>query len=132
MSHWCKCRTKLNDKEFITKALTRLGYTYQEGSFTIKEYGKSEDAQIKLDESLGLSQQKDGTWAFVGDPYHCKTQQLRKYYGKITKLKEEVSTAYAIEETKDVLAEQRFFCTENEEANIGEDGMITMVYEQLG
>lgn len=132
MSHWTKIKTKLRDKEMLTKALDRLGFTYQEGSFTVKEYGKSEKAEILLDKSLGLSQQQDGTWAFVGDPYHCRAQNLRKYYGRMDKLTNEVGTAYAIEETTQMLEEQQFFCSENEEAKVGDDGLITMVFSRMG
>lgn len=132
MSHWTVCKTKLTQQELIEKALTRMGYTYDVGSFKISEYGKSATAQIKLDKSLGLSQQKDGTWAFVGDPYHCRTQNLRKFYGKMNNLTNELSTSYAIEEATQVLEDQQFFCTENENAKVGDDGMITMVFERLG
>ena len=47
--------------------------------------------------------QEDGTYAFVGDPWHCKTQGLRKYYGKMPKLSEELSKNYAVEEAIDSL-----------------------------
>lgn len=131
MSHFVTVKMSIKNRELLKSALTRLGYTFQEGNFTIKEYGKSAKAQIKLDKSLGLSQQQDGSWAFVGDPYHCTTQNLRKYYKKMKNLTNEVATAYSIEETKQSLEEQQFFCIENEEAKIGEDGIITMVYERL-
>lgn len=132
MSHMVKVKMSLKNKEMLKNALTRLGYKFKEGNFTISEYGKSEKAQIQLDKSLGLSQQKDGTWAFVGDPYHCKTQKLSKFYGKMNQLTNQVSTAYAIEDAKETLENQQFFCIENKEGTVGEDGMITMVYERLG
>lgn len=133
MSHFVRVScNKLHDQELIEKALTRLGYKYEIGEFTISEYGKSATAQIKLDKSLGLSQQQDGSWAFVGDPSHCKTQNLRQFYGKMNNLTNELSTAYAIEEATQVLEDQQFFCTENEEARVGDDGMIRIVFERLG
>jgi hypothetical protein len=108
-----------------------MGLTYQEGTFTIKEYGTSEKAELLLDKSLGLSRQEDGTWAFVGDPYHCTTQNLRRYYGRVEQLSQELSTSYAVEEAKTTLEAQNFFCSENEAATVGKDGLIHMTFERF-
>ena len=129
MSHFTKVKTKLSNSEIIKKALTRMGYESQEGNFTVTEYGKSEKAELLLDKSLGLSLQDDGTYAFVGDPYHCKNQGLRKYYGNMNKLSEELASSYAVEEAIENLEQQNFYCTENSEAVVGEDGLITMTFE---
>lgn len=129
MSHFTKVKTKISNLDHIKSALSRMGYTFKEGDFKVTEYGTSEAAQILLDKSLGLSLQKDGTYAFVGDPWHCKTQKLREYYGKLGDLSTKLSTNYAIEEAKYNLEQQNFYCTDNEEGAIGEDGMITMVFE---
>ncbi len=129
MSHWTKVKTKLSNSEIIKKALTRMGFECQEGNFTVTEYGTSEQAQLLLDKSLGLSLQEDGTYSFVGDPYHCRTQGLNKYYGRLEKLTGELGTAYAVEEAVENLNEQNFFCTGNESADVGEDGLITMTFE---
>jgi hypothetical protein len=129
MSHWTKVKTKLSNLEHVKKAITRLGYEFQEGNFKVTEYGTTEKAELLLDKSLGLSLQEDGTYAFVGDPYHCRTQGLGKYYGKLDKLTGELSTAYAIEEAKYNLEQQNFFCTDNAEGKVGEDGLIHMCFE---
>jgi len=130
MSHWTKVKLKVTDEELVKKALTRMGFKYELGNFTVSEYGSSEKAEIKLDKSLGLSRQTDGTWAFVGDPYHCSTQNLRRYYGKVDQLSTELSTSYAVEEAKTALEAQSFFCTENENAQVGKDGLIHMTFER--
>lgn len=130
MSHWTKVKLKITDAELVKKALTRMGLTFQEGNHTITEYGTSEKAELLLDKSLGLSRQEDGTWAFVGDPYHCKTQNLRQWYGKLEGLSQNLATAYAIEEAKSILEAQSFFCTDNAEATVGQDGMINMTFER--
>ena len=129
MSHWTKVKTKLSNADTLKKALTRMGYDFNEGNFTVTEYGKSEKAELLLDKSLGLSIQDDGTYAFVGDPYHCRTQNLRKYYGKLEQLTQEVATNYAVEEAVENLEQHQFFCTDNTEAQLGEDGLITMTFE---
>ena len=129
MSHWTKVKTKLSSTELIKKALTRMNLQVEEGDFTITEYGTSEKAQLLLDKSVGLSLQEDGTYSFVGDPYHCRTQGLSKYYRKLDALTGELGKNYAIEEAVQNLNEQNFFCTENESAEVGEDGLITMTFE---
>jgi hypothetical protein len=127
-------KTTVKNKDYVKKALQRMGLEFEEGNFTIKQYGKSEKAEIRLANAVGLSQQADGTWAMVGDPYHVdrrgKNGKLRDYYGKAKKFGQELSTAYAIEESKGELENHQFFCTENEEAQVGADGKITMVFSQ--
>lgn len=105
-----------------------MGFEHKEGDHKITEYGTTEKAEILLDKSLGLSLQEDGTYAFVGDPYHC-SGKLRNYYGRLQNLTNELGTAYAVEEASVNLEQHQFFCTENSEAKIGEDGMIHMVFE---
>lgn len=129
MSHFTKIKTKLSNLDHLKKALTRMGYTYELGNFKITEYGTTEKAEVLLDKSLGLSLQEDGTYAFVGDPYHCRTQKLNNYYGQLDRLESELSTAYAVEETTYNLEQQNYFCTENAEAKIGDDNLIHMCFE---
>lgn len=129
MSHWTKVKTKLSNKEYLMKALNRLGYEAREGNFTVTEYGTTEKAEILLDKALGLSLQEDGSYAFVGDPYHGTNQKIRSLYGKLDRFTGEVATQYAVEETVDQLAQHNFFCSENSEAKVGEDGLIHMTFE---
>lgn len=129
MSHWTKVTTKLRDKEILKKALTRMGLEYKEGEFTITQYGTSSKAEIKLDNAVGLAVQEDGTYSMVGDFYHSHNSKLRKYYGKTNQFAADLSTAYAIEEASTRLEEQQFYCSENAEGQVGEDGLITMVFE---
>lgn len=137
MSHFTKCQTKLTDKDLLIKALSRLGWEHEVGNFTVTQYGTSEKAEILLSRdsynksanALGLSQQKDGTWAMVGDPYHAASQKMRGYYRQEAKFNGDLSTAYAIEEGIAKLSDQGYYCSENAEAKIGADGMITMTFE---
>lgn len=129
MSHWTKVKTKLSSMETLKKALTRMGLDFAEGDHTITQYGTTEKAEIKLDNAVGFSRQEDGTFSMVGDFWHSKNPKLRKYYGKNKLFEEEVSTAYAVEEVKDKLEAQNFFCTSNAEAEVGQDGLITMTFE---
>lgn len=129
MSHWTKVKTKLSNKECVKKALARLGYEVQEGEFSVSEYGTTEKAELLLDKALGLSLQEDGTYAFVGDPYHARSQKIRQHYGRLDKFTGELATAYAVEETIEQLEQHQFFCNENAEAKVGDDGLIHMTFE---
>lgn len=138
MSHWTKTQTKVSDKEVLEKALKRLGWEFEVGNFTVTQYGQSEKAEILLardshnknNGAVGLSLQKDGTWSMVGDPYHASnTSKMKQYYGKNEKFASELQTAYAIEEATGKLSDQGYYCSNNTEAKVGEDGMITMVFE---
>lgn len=129
MSHWTKVKTQMRSKELIQKALTRMDLKSQLGDFTVTEYGTSSKAQILLDKSLGLSEQEDGTYAFVGDPYHCTTQRLSNYYQKMDQLSDKLAQNYAVEEAIENLEQHQFFCTDNAEATVDADGTITMTFE---
>jgi hypothetical protein len=128
MSHWTKIKTTLNSEEFIKKALTRMGIAFQEGNFNITQYGKSEKAEIKVDDAVGLSRQEDGSWSMVGDFYHSK--KLSRYYNQGDRFNQDLTTAYSVEQVKSQLEEQQFYCSENSEAKIGQDGMVRMVYSR--
>jgi len=129
MSHWTKIKTKINSTEYLKKALDRMGVAYQEGDFTISQYGKSEKAEIKVDNAIGFSRQEDGTFAMVGDFWHS-SGQFRRYYSNNQKFTEDLQAAYAVEQTKDELEMQGFTCTANSEATVGQDGLIRMTYER--
>ena len=120
----------MRELEYVKKALTRMGLTFTEGDHKITQYGTTEKAQIKLDDAVGLSRQEDGTWAMVGDFYHSRNQNLRKYYGHTEGFNADLGTSYAVEQAKGQLEEQQFYCSENEEAKTGQDGLIRMVFER--
>ena len=130
MSHFTKIKTQVRDLEYLKKALTRMGLSFQEGNFTITQYGTTEKAEIKFDEAVGLSCQEDGTFAMVGDFYHSRNTGLRKYYSDNNRFSADIGTNYAIEQSKGALEEQQFFCSDNESAEVGSDGMIRMVYSR--
>ena len=130
MSHWTTVKTKLNDQSLVRKALKRMGLEAQEGEFTITQYGTSETAQLMVDEAVGLARQKDGTFAMVGDFWHSKDRTAKSYYGRAEKFATDLSTAYAVEEAFTSLQDQNFFCTENEDAEVAEDGLITLSFER--
>ena len=129
MSHFTKVKTKLTSKEYVKKALERMGLSVEEGNFTITQYGKSEGAELRVDNAVGMARQKDGTWAMVGDFYHSKEKNLRKFYGNTGSFSKELSTGYAVEQTKGELSKNSFYCSSNSEGSVGADGKIRMTFE---
>lgn len=129
MSHWVKIKLQLNDEATLVKALTRMGFKAQVGKFTISQYGQSEAATIRVDEAVGFSKQADGSYAMVGDFYHARGQELKKFYGKNNDFQQQLNVAYGIEDAKQKLEDlgMGFEITENEEGVIGKDGMIRMM-----
>lgn len=130
MSHWTKVSTKISNVDALKKALERMGLEYQHGDFSITQYGTTEKAEIKLDDAVGFSQQKDGTFAMVGDFYHSYNPKLRAFYNKTGEFQRKMENAYAVEETILRMQEQQFFCAENAEATTDENGVIRMVFER--
>jgi len=131
MSHWVTVKTTLDSMEALKKALDRMGLTYQEGDFTIKQGGESSKAEIKIDDAVGFSRQKDGTFAMVGDPYYSTSPKVKGYYRNNEKLNTDIKTAYALENAIMKMAEQQFRCIENQEGKIGPDGLIHVTFERL-
>lgn len=128
MSHWTKIKLQLNDQSILEKALTRMGFKVQTGSFTVTQYSTSETVQLKVDNAVGFAKQADGTFAMVGDFYHA-TGKLKEYYNNNARFQQELNVAYGIEDAKQKLEDlgMGFEITENAEGVIGKDGMIRMV-----
>jgi len=129
MSHFTTVKTTLNNQSILKKALERMGFKVQEGDFTITQYKISESAQLKIDDAVGLSRQKDGSYAMVGDFWHSPNSKLKKYYGHNDDFVKDLSTAYAVESAFADLEGKNFFCADNKKAEVGEDGFITLTFE---
>lgn len=140
MSHWIKTKCEVKDRGLLKKALTQLGWQFEEGTFIVEQYQKKEKAEILLAKdkqnknanALGLSLQEDGTWSLVGDPYHCSdSHPLRKYYRNTDQFAKDLSLAYTIADAKERLEEEGFDCTDNDKAVVGPDGKIRMTYQKI-
>ena len=128
MSHYSKVKTSVKNKDLLKKALNRLGWAFEEGNFTITQYGTSSKAELKFSDAVGMSLQEDGTWSLVGDPYHDRGS-LHKYYAKEKEFARDLGSAYAVTEASEALEEQNFYCVENEKGVVGPDGKIRMVFQ---
>lgn len=132
MSHFTKVKTEIKDREMLKNALKHLGWNYEEGNFKITQYGTTSKAEIKFSNALGLSQETDGTWTMVGDPYHHHgTDGLNRYYNNQKKFTEDLGTAYAVCEAKEKLSAEGFECTDNDKGVVGRDGKIRMTFQKL-
>lgn len=108
-----------------------MGLKFEEGSFKITQYGRTEKADIKFENALGLQKQQDGSWMLVGDPYHCQNQKLRNYYGKQAQFDKDLKISYAITEAKEQLEQMNFQCVENEAGTVGPSGKIRVIFQSL-
>lgn len=139
MSHFVRSKSQIKNKELLKKAFQHMKLPFEEGNFVVDLYGTQENVQFLLSRdrnnssvgALGFKLEKDGTYSLVGDPYHCASPQLSKYYRKQDQLTHDLTTAYTFVETKDKLADQGFELTENEQAVVGPDGKIRLTFTQM-
>lgn len=125
MSHWVKVQTKMQDLDNICAALDRMGQKYQraeEGkSLTVSAEGQNAEVQVIINDKkgrndVGIKQQADGTFAFVGDFYYTGLNQ--------SKFKEDLQGQYAVVETVDNLENLGFFVDNEDDLQAGEDRLI--------
>lgn len=80
MSHLTKVKTKLNNKQYLLKALDKMGFTYKTGEnlSTKSRYGVNEKVEILItgngkytyhDNPIGFKKEADGTYTAAGDFY---------------------------------------------------------------
>jgi hypothetical protein len=128
MSHWIKTKTKMIEKKHIMAGLEKMGFNAIEGGKIRTSYGyggRTEEVDIKINDSVGLKQQEDGSWALEGDFYGTKHQ---KYYNKENQFIKELQGQYCVAKAKAKIADLGggWVITDNEEAAVDEDGFIIM------
>jgi hypothetical protein len=121
MSHWTKTKTKLNNLDFMKKALKRMGVNWTEGGQVQHSYNDDQGGRvdINIDSNIGLRKENDGTISIVGDHYYSRFRDAGKFQENMTK-------NYLVEEAFSKVEEQGFYVYENEEATVGDDGLIRM------
>lgn len=88
MSHKTEIKTELNNKEYLKKALDKLGFKYTESKNgevvqTQGRYGVHEEVDIRIDGTqsknlsgaVGFKENTDGTYTAVGDFYGLTNDQ---------------------------------------------------------
>ena len=107
MSHKTDVKTKLNNKQYIIKALTNLGYSIEvaEEGKKLSTRGRYSETKSDVDilitatpqgttqSEIGLQEQEDGTFVCTGDYYFAKgvTAQLLTNNITVEAKKEEVN-----------------------------------------
>lgn len=124
MSHWTKTKTKLNNMDYMRRALKRMNLSYTEGGKISRSYEDSEGGRvdINIDGNVGLRQEEDGTISIVGDHYYS-AQNVAK---NADQFKQDLTKNYLVSEAFAKVEEQNFYVYENEEATVGSDGLIRM------
>lgn len=99
MSHWTRCKLKVTEKDTLIKALKRMGVEkVNDSKKIISQYGKSDTADVWVDEAVGFKQEKDGTFSMIGDFYHSKNKTLKEYYNRTEKFNTDLTVSYGIED----------------------------------
>lgn len=124
MSHWIKVGTKMDKLDHIAQALDRMGQKYEladDKKLSVKAAGNSSEVDILIvDErnkkEIGMKQQKDGTFAFVGDFYYTGINQ-QQFTNKL-------QGNYCVAEAVDRLGSQGFFVDNEDDLELNKDGLI--------
>lgn len=127
MSHWTKVKLKITDEATLVKALKRMGCEAQVGTKKITQYGKSDTADVWVDNAVGFKKEKDGTYSMIGDFYHSRGV-MRKYYSKNKQFEEDLNAAYGIEDAVTKMTNLGYGFTLTGEPEEDEDGMIRLEF----
>jgi len=99
MSHKTDVKTKLNNKEYIIKALKNLGYKFQvaeEGKkLTTRGYYGSTKSAVDIlitelpnghntNDEIGIQEQEDGTYTCTGDYYFARGLSAQELTNTLT------------------------------------------------
>jgi len=113
MSHKTTIKTELTSKEYLTKALTKLGFNFKECNdcslVTKGNYGVREKVDVLITDnnsSVGFRKSKDGTFEAVGDFYGMRTKDGKYLTEQL--LKEQVTSASKELEIADSLQNMSF------------------------
>lgn len=86
MSHFASIQTQMVDTEFVTQALTDLGYQYQVGSTTVKGFGGRAQVDIKISTrgyDIGLRRTAGG-YTIVADWWGVRGIDRKKFEQQLT------------------------------------------------
>lgn len=93
MSHKTEIKTKLDNREYLLKALDKMGFKYKEGEnlTTQSRYGVREKVDILItgnenqnysDNPIGFKKEADGTYSPIGDFYGLRDKDNRSVSAK--------------------------------------------------
>ena len=121
MSHFTTIKTKITHKDYLKKALTDLGYSYQEGNVKIGGYSGNTAAEIKIaagnsgyDIGFRLNNQ---VYDVVADWWGIRNINREQFL-------QSINQRYAYHAAKDKLEEQGFSLVTEE---VQQEGRIHLV-----
>jgi hypothetical protein len=126
MSHFTTLKTRIVNKEYLLKALTDLGYTWQEGEVEAKGFMNSTTkVEIRVPTSnpkydLGFRREGDN-WELVADWYGIKNI-------KPEELMQKLQQRYAYHAVRDQLDQQDFSFVEEE---VSSDNTIRLTLRRM-
>jgi len=96
MSHWVKCKSKINNKSILLEALKELKIGVIDSKEIYSQYNrKTSYADIAfVGGAVGMKRGKDGMFSLIGDPYDSKDKLIRSYYGKENELMDLIKGKY--------------------------------------
>ena len=125
MSHVSRIKTKMVDKEYVLKALTDLGFAYEEGDVQVKVFSglpTKVDIRIPLKLSYDIGLRKTGeTYDIVADWFGVRGINQKEFT-------ERLNQRYAYHAARAKLEQQGFDMVEEK---VEETGQIRIVLRRM-
>jgi hypothetical protein len=125
MSHFTTVKTKIIDKKYLKKALTDLGYSYQEGNLQIHGYQGYTPVEIKIPtQNSGYDigfRQNNQVYEVVADWWGIKNIDREQFL-------QAINQRYAYHAARDKLEEQGFSLVTEE---VQQEGRIHLVLRRM-
>ncbi|HHY89729.1 MAG TPA: DUF1257 domain-containing protein [Chloroflexi bacterium] len=120
MSHFSRLKTRFVEKEYLLKALTDLGYTYEEGELTIEGFNGRQtpvDIRISIPVSYDIGLRKKGDhYEIVADWFGVRGIKPKDFENSLAQ-------RYAYHAARDQMERQGFNLVEETQDN----GQIRLV-----
>lgn len=120
MSHFAKYEVKVNNLEFIKKALVEMGYTYQEGGIVKTDFGESRAAELVVVRggkliSVGFCKDEKGDLELIADWWGLNIPS-KEFTSKLSQL----HSKYQVIET----CEENRWAVEEDSIHFNEEGYL--------
>ncbi len=131
MSHFTRMRTKIRDRQTLTRCLEEMGHQVQEGG-TIRGYQGREKVDLRVTTGrgyeIGFRRTGDGSYELIADWWGVRgtsqAQFTRELQQQFEEVQREVRRQYALQTVLEKSREQGFNVVEQQEQ---EDGTIRVV-----
>jgi hypothetical protein len=125
MSHFTTIKTKIVNKDYLKKALTDLGYSYQEGNVKISGYQGATAVEIKIPtQNVGYDigfRQNNQVYEVVADWWGIRNINPEQFL-------QNINQRYAYHAAREQLEEQGFSLVTEE---VQQEGRIHLVLRRM-